>query len=140
MKSIFTSCQFYSILQDRDKYHKRPPISDELASSSDQLEAPPTIAATSDEITRGVDDFDKSFSSLSPNLDTQSMLIAGIRFDELPVVHIHSSLNNTIILVSDHTCEFITSQYAYIIHLSLSYICFSYLPVFYTDFSLQFAN
>jgi hypothetical protein len=38
-----------------------------------------------------------------PSLDTMSMLVDGIRYDELPVVHIKSSPNNTIIHVTDHT-------------------------------------
>jgi len=38
-----------------------------------------------------------------PTLETHASLIDGIRYDELPIVHIHSSLNNTIMTVTDHT-------------------------------------
>ena len=38
-----------------------------------------------------------------PTYDTHAMLIDGVRFDELPIVHIKASLNNTIISVTDHT-------------------------------------
>jgi len=38
-----------------------------------------------------------------PTLETHSSLIDGVRYDELPIIHIHASLNNTIITVTDHT-------------------------------------
>ena len=37
-----------------------------------------------------------------PTLETQAMLIGGVRYDELPIVHIKASLNNTIITVTDY--------------------------------------
>ena len=38
-----------------------------------------------------------------PTAETPSMLVNGVRFDELPIIHIHASKNNTIITVTDHT-------------------------------------
>ena len=38
-----------------------------------------------------------------PTLETSSVLVAGTRYDELPIVHIKSSLNNTIMVATDHT-------------------------------------
>jgi small subunit ribosomal protein S11 len=37
-----------------------------------------------------------------PTQETMSMLIDGVPYNELPIVHIKSSLNNTIIHVTDH--------------------------------------
>jgi len=31
------------------------------------------------------------------------MLVNGVRYDELPVIHIQSTKNNTIMIVTDHT-------------------------------------
>lgn len=38
-----------------------------------------------------------------PTAETASMLVNGVRYDELPVIHVHASKNNTIITVTDHT-------------------------------------
>lgn len=38
-----------------------------------------------------------------PILETHAMIIDGTRYDELPIVHIKSSPNNTIMTVTDHT-------------------------------------
>lgn len=38
-----------------------------------------------------------------PTAETASMLVNGVRYDELPIIHIHSSKNNTIMTVTDHT-------------------------------------
>jgi len=38
-----------------------------------------------------------------PTEETSSMIVNGIRYDELPVVHIKSTKNNTIMNVTDHT-------------------------------------
>lgn len=37
-----------------------------------------------------------------PTPETHSMLFDGVRYDQLPVAHIHTSKNNTIISVTDH--------------------------------------
>ena len=47
--------------------------------------------------------FEYSAGTIIPCQETMSMLIGGVRYDELPVVHIKSSPNNTIIHVTDHT-------------------------------------
>ena len=38
-----------------------------------------------------------------PTEETSSMLVNGVRYDELPIVHIQSTKNNTIMTVTDHT-------------------------------------
>jgi len=38
-----------------------------------------------------------------PTLETHAQLVDGVRYDELPIVHIHASINNTIIKVTDFT-------------------------------------
>jgi len=40
-----------------------------------------------------------------PTEETASMLVNGVRYDQLPVIHIKSSKNNTIIIVTDHSGE-----------------------------------
>ncbi|XP_076465607.1 small ribosomal subunit protein uS11-like [Babylonia areolata] len=41
------------------------------------------------------------FDSMFPTLETHSMLINNTRFDELPIIHIKATHNNTIIMVTD---------------------------------------
>jgi len=38
-----------------------------------------------------------------PTEETPSMLVNGVRYDELPIIHISARKNNTIIAVTDHT-------------------------------------
>ncbi|PVD19536.1 hypothetical protein C0Q70_20025 [Pomacea canaliculata] len=40
--------------------------------------------------------------SIFPTLETHGMVIDGVRFDELPIVHIKATYNNTIITATDH--------------------------------------
>ncbi|KAK7496932.1 hypothetical protein BaRGS_00011912 [Batillaria attramentaria] len=40
--------------------------------------------------------------SIFPTLETHGMLINGVRYDELPIIHIKASHNNTIITATDH--------------------------------------
>ena len=48
-----------------------------------------------------------------PTLETHAMLVNGVRYDQLPIVHIHTSSNNTIILITDHTGMLVMS-YTYV--------------------------
>ncbi|KAI0207732.1 28S ribosomal protein S11, mitochondrial [Lamellibrachia satsuma] len=50
----------------------------------------------------GIEGFTDSGITI-PTEETSSMLIAGTRYDELPIVHIKSSLNNTIMIATDYT-------------------------------------
>jgi len=56
----------------------------------------------SDAIEIGIDGSDHSGTCI-PTMETMSMMIDGVRFDRLPVVHIKSSPNNTIMSLTDHT-------------------------------------
>ncbi|KAL5005364.1 hypothetical protein ScPMuIL_018820 [Solemya velum] len=40
---------------------------------------------------------------LFPNLETHSMMIGGVRYDELPIIHIKATHNNTILSLSKYT-------------------------------------
>ena len=41
------------------------------------------------------------FDSIFPTKETHSMLIDGVRYDELPIIHIKATHNNTIITVTN---------------------------------------
>lgn len=45
---------------------------------------------------------DLKVDSIFPTLETHSMLINGTRYDELPIIHVKASHNNTIITAVDH--------------------------------------
>lgn len=51
-----------------------------------------------------VDSIDKKmgFAINIPTPDTHCMLFDGVRYDQLPIAHVHTSKNNTIITVTDH--------------------------------------
>ncbi|XP_064608708.1 small ribosomal subunit protein uS11m-like isoform X2 [Liolophura sinensis] len=48
---------------------------------------------------------DLRLESLFPSADTHGMLIEGTRYDELPIIHIKSTQNNTVVCVTKHTGE-----------------------------------
>ncbi|XP_064619124.1 uncharacterized protein LOC135482734 [Lineus longissimus] len=47
-----------------------------------------------------------------PSLETHSMVIDGTRYDELPIVHIQATRNNTIVALTDFKGDIITSSSA----------------------------
>ena len=49
--------------------------------------------------------FAQSSGFTIPTEETASMLVNGVRYDQLPVIHIQSTKNNTIIIVTDYTGE-----------------------------------
>lgn len=79
-------------LQTLDSDHKTKKI----VSTAQQAEA------IAEEDILGLDGFTDAGITI-PTEETSSMLIAGTRYDELPIVHIKSSLNNTIIIATDFT-------------------------------------
>lgn len=40
-----------------------------------------------------------------PTLETVNMMVDGVRYDELPIVNIFASQNNTLLKLTDHTGE-----------------------------------
>lgn len=54
------------------------------------------VAEDADEQMQGL-----KFDSMFPTLETHSMLINNTRFDELPIVHIKATHNNTVVMVTD---------------------------------------
>ena len=58
-----------------------------------------------------------------PDKSTMSMLVDGVRYDELPICFIKAKKNNTVVMIADHTGRFcgFDTIYLYIYNIITSF-------------------
>ncbi|KAK7115367.1 uncharacterized protein [Littorina saxatilis] len=81
-----------SCLQVLDKDSPGKKSAKKLREEESEIAAPPDVDLP-------LQDF--KMESMFPSLETHSMLINGVRYDELPIIHIKATHNNTIITVTN---------------------------------------